>query len=72
MDLDMLFSIAELSRVRWKRGEHDRELIVEVDTVEATELDGPSGLLASPCEAAVHMSTVGRYATADLELFGDS
>ena len=66
-DLDLLFSTAELSRVRWKRGTHDRELIVEVDTVEAIELGGWNGLLASPSEPGVHMSTVGRYTAEDME-----
>lgn len=74
MDLDTLFSTAELSRIRWKRGEHDRELIVDVDAVEARiELDGSDGRLTSPSEPTIHMSMVGRYYTAaDLELVGFS
>lgn len=69
MDLDTLFSTAELSRIRWKRGEHDRELIVEVDTVEGVELDGSDGQLASSGEPAIHMTMVGRYhTTTELEL----
>ena len=68
VDLDTLFSTAELSRISWRRGVHDRELIVEVDTVEVIELDGPDELmLAHPHEPAVYMSTVGEYATADLD-----
>lgn len=73
MDLDTLFSTAELSRIRWKRGEHDRELIVDVDAVEGIELDGSDGRLTSPSEPTIHMSMVGRYYTAaDLELVGFS
>ena len=33
-DPDTLLSTAELSRVTWRRGAHDGEIIVDVDTVE--------------------------------------
>lgn len=33
-DVQFLLSTAELSRVRWRRGSHDGELIVDVDAVE--------------------------------------
>ena len=71
MDHDMVLSTAELSRVRWRRGKHDRELIVDVDTVEGVDMGSLDGLVGNPCMPAVHMSAVGRYATADLELLGD-
>lgn len=73
IDHDMLLSTAELSRVRWRRGRHDRELIVEIDTVEGVEMGSSSdGLVGLPGAPAVHMSAVGRYTTADLELFEDA
>ncbi|EPS97859.1 hypothetical protein FOMPIDRAFT_90073 [Fomitopsis schrenkii] len=72
MDLDELLSTAELNRVRWRRGRHDRELIVEIDTVEGLELDEPEGLLDRPSGTpSVYMSTVGRYTNAELELIDD-
>ncbi|TFY61559.1 hypothetical protein EVJ58_g4442 [Rhodofomes roseus] len=37
MDSITLLSTAELSRIRWKQGAHDGELIVEIDTVEEDE-----------------------------------
>lgn len=39
MDPDTLLSTAELSRIQWKRGAYDGEIIVEVDTVEEDEYD---------------------------------
>lgn len=33
-DPNTLLSTAELSRVTWRRGAHDGEIIVDVDTVE--------------------------------------
>ena len=39
MDPDTLLSIAELSRIQWKRGAYDGEMLVEVDTVEKDECD---------------------------------
>lgn len=71
MDHDMLLSTAELSRVRWRRGKHDRELIVDIDTVEGVRMGISDGLLGSPGGPAVHMSAVGRYAPSDLELLDD-
>lgn len=72
MDLDELLSTAELNRVRWRRGRHDRELIVEIDTMEGLELDEPEGLLDRPSGTpSVYMSTVGRYTNAELELIDD-
>ena len=71
MDHDMLLSTAELSRVRWRRGKHDRELIVDIDTVEGVETGSSHGLVGGSGTPAVHMSAVGRYATADLELLDD-
>ncbi|KAH9923677.1 uncharacterized protein B0H18DRAFT_1014600 [Fomitopsis serialis] len=72
MDLSMLLSTAELSRIRWKRGMHDGELIVEIDTVEGVELDGLMGSSENLRAPAVHMSTVGAYADAfPLELRRD-
>lgn len=68
MDLDELLSTAELSRVRWRRGKHDRELIVEVDTVE---VDEPEAQLGHPCTPSVYVSMVGRYTNAELELTSD-
>ena len=37
VDTRWLFSNAELSRINWRRGSHDGELIVEVDTVEMSD-----------------------------------
>ena len=33
-DPDTLLSTAELSRITWRRGAHDGEIIVDIDTVE--------------------------------------
>lgn len=68
MDLDELLSTAELNRVRWRRGRHDRELIVELDTVEGLEMDEPDASLRRPGTPSVYISTVGRYANSELEL----
>ena len=68
MDLDELLSTAELNLVRWRRGEHNRELIVELDTVEGLEMDEPDGSLGCPGTPSVYISTVGSYAISELEL----
>lgn len=68
MDLDELLSTAELSRIRWRRGKHDLELIVEIDTVEGVEMDGPEGLLGRSSTPSIYISTVGGYANSELEL----
>ena len=39
VDPDTLLSTAELSRLQWKRGAYDGEIIVEIDTVEEDQYD---------------------------------
>lgn len=39
LDPKWLLSNAELSRVRWRKGSHDGELIVEIESAEAPDQD---------------------------------
>lgn len=64
MDPDTLLSTAEFSRIQWKRGAYDGEIIVEVETVEVDEyeLDGMAHIGRS--------STPGFYMT-EVGVFDD-
>lgn len=67
-DPDLLLSMSELSRVRWKPGSSNREIHVEIDTVEPgvyelhdVEENSTSGHISQPRIPAIHMTRVGVY-----------
>lgn len=67
-DPDLLLSMSELSRVRWKPGASKREIRVEIDTVEPgvyelrdVEENSTSGHTSQPRIPAIHMTRVGVY-----------
>ena len=59
---DWLLNNTELSRVNWKHGPHNGELIVEVDTFEELEMDemhSESSTSKRAQSSSVHVSRVG-------------
>ena len=71
MGLNELLSTAELNRIRWRHGQHDLELIVEIDTAECMELDEPEGLVGRT-GTPFCISTVGSYTKSELEIHDDA
>lgn len=58
---NMLLSTAELSRVKWRRGAHDGEIIVEINTIEDSYGMDAMGGTSGPGTSGLYTTEVGVY-----------